>query len=195
MSNLPYRHEPFDEEKFKFDPLAHATTVIQEQHRVIHDGMFFTTSGKNTGWTNGTTQEFLISPPAGCFPHIQAMLLSFGKGDIDFAAYEGPTITDNGTALPTRNVNRNSTNTPDLNLYASPTTTDDGELEYQLWVPPTATGAGQSANGITGVGQGSEWILKPETPWLVRLTNNSGSTIDWSYEFSWYELSYTGDGR
>ena len=48
---------------------------------------------------------------------------------------------------------------------------------------------------IAGIGQGSEWILKPETPWLIRLTNNSGATIDWSYEFSWYEISYDENTR
>ena len=174
----------------QYDPLVHAQTTIDSAHRMIHDGFFFNTSGKETGWTNGTTKEFLISPPAGCYPHVQAMVLNFGRGDIDFEAYEGPTITDNGTALTVRNVNRNSDNTPDLDLYASPTTTDDGTMEFQLWVPPTSTGTGQSSNGIEGVGQGSEWILKPSTPWLVRLTNNSGATIDWSYEFSWYEIGY-----
>ena len=188
--DYPYTRSPGDERKRQYDQFAHAVTVIQEQHRLIHDGMFFTTSGKQTGFADATSVEFLISPPAGCFPHIQSMVLNFGRGDIDFEAYEGPTVTDNGTALPTRNVNRNSTNTPALNLYANPTTTDDGVMGFQLWVPPTGTGTGQSANGTAGVGQGSEWILKPETQWLVRLTNNSGSTIDWSYEFSWYELSY-----
>ena len=172
------------------DPITHSITMIEEQHRLIHDGMYFSTSGKQTAWADATTREFLIVPPAGCYPHVQVMLLTFGRGDIDFVAYEGPNITDNGTALTARNVNRNSTNTPDLALYATPTTTDDGVMEFQLWVPPTATGNGQSANGISGVGQGSEWVLKPETPWLVRLTNNSGATIDWSYEFSWYEVSY-----
>ena len=185
-----WRDSTGDEENRKFDKLSHSVTTITEQHRLIHDGMFFNTSGKQTAWADATTKEFLIVPPAGCFPHIQTMVLNFGKGDIDFEAYEGPTITDNGTAIPVRNVNRNSDNTPDLAMYATPTTTDDGDMKFQLWVPPTSTGNGQSANGIAGVGQGSEWILKPETPWLVRLTNNSGATIDWSYEFSWYELSY-----
>ena len=180
----------YDEEMRKFDPYAHAVTVITEQHRLIHDGMFFNVSGKQTGWTNGTTQQFLVSPPAGCFPHIQTMILNFGKGDIDFVAYENPTITDNGSPLTPVNVNRTSANTAALQLYAAPTVTDNGTHEFTLWVPNTSTGNGQSANGITGVGQGSEWVLNESTPWLIVLTNNSGATIDWAYEFSWYELGY-----
>lgn len=177
-----------DLEKEAYDNYSSAFTVIDSDHRHVHDGRLFTTSGKNTNWSTGTSLSFLISPPADCTPHVKTMDLNFGRGDIDFVAYEGPTITDNGTPLTAQNVNRNSSTTPLLNLFANPTTSDNGELEFQLWVPPTSTGVGKSANGVTGVGQGGEWILAPETPWLIVLTNNSGVTIDWSYEFSWYEI-------
>ena len=173
-----------------FDDYARAVCTIDENHKLVHDGMFFNTSGKQTGWTDGTSKSFLISPPAGCFPHVQTMILNFGRGDIDFVAYEGPTVTDNGSALTAVNVNCSSTNTADLALYAEPTVSDNGTHKFTLWVPPTATGNGQSANGIAGVGQGSEWLLNESVPWLIVMTNNSGSTIDWSYEFSWYELNY-----
>lgn len=185
-----YRPSSADEFKHSFDPISHAFTVIDQQHRLVHDGMYFTTSGKQTGWTNGTTKSFLISPPAGCFPHIQTMHLNFGRGDIDFVAYEGPTVTGNGSALTINNVNRTSSRTAALNLYAEPTVSDNGTHEFTLWVPPTAAGTGQTASGIMGVGQASEWILNESTPWLVVMTNNSGATIDWSYEFSWYEVGY-----
>jgi len=178
------------EERYKFDPIAHAVTVIQEQHRLLHDGFMFQTSGKQTGWLDTTSEEFLIRCPAACFPHVQTMLLNFGKGDIDFLAFEGPTVTDPGTALTAQNPNRASSNTPDLLLYATPTTSADGTQIFTLWTPPTATGVGQSANGVRGIGQGSEWVLAPSTDYLVRLTNNSGATIDWSYEFAWYEVGY-----
>ena len=192
MSNIDpwWRDSTHDEENRKFDKLSHSVTTITEQHRLVHDGMYFIVSGKQTGLVNGGTTEFLVSPPADCFPHIQTMVLNFGRGDVDFEAYEGPTITDNGTPIPAQNVNRNSSITPELNLYANPTTTDDGSQEFQLWVPPTATGTGQSANGIEGLGNANEWVLAPETPWLIRITNNSGATIDWSYQFAWYEVSY-----
>ncbi len=41
-----YRSTTLLEEAAKFDPHAHAVTVIAEQHRLIHDGMFFQASGK-----------------------------------------------------------------------------------------------------------------------------------------------------
>ena len=189
-----FRRSALDEEIRKFDPFAHAVTVIQEQHRLVHDGMFYLTSGKQTGWLDAGVKRFLISTPAGAFPHIQQMNLNFERGDIDFVAYEGATTSADGTALDIENVNRNSSNTPNTDLFAEPTVTDVGTHIFTLWAPPTSTGTGQSSNGIAGVGQGSEWLLAPSTKYLIVMTNNSGATIDWSYEFSWYELAYPEDG-
>lgn len=174
--------------EFAFDPYVNAMTVIQEQHRMVHDGFFFQTSGKQTAWLDATSKRFLIDVPAGAFPHIQSMVLNFGRGDIDFVAYEGATTSDDGTLIPEQNVNRISSNTPDILLYAEPTVTDQGTQLFTLWAPPTGTGTGQSANGVSGIGQASEWILNQSTKYLIVLTNNSGSTINWSYEFSWYEI-------
>lgn len=172
------------------DETTQATAVIDITHKIIHDGMMFTTTGKQTGWTNGTSQLFLISVPADTFPHVQSMRLSFSRGDIDFTIHEGTTTSADGSALPIANINRNSANTPDLDLFAQPTVTDNGTLLYTLWVPPTAAGTGQTANGVENIGQGHEWILPPSTKYLATLTNNSGATISWSYEFTWYEPNY-----
>lgn len=185
----------YAEEQLKFDPFTHAVTTIAQQHRLLHDGFFFVTSGKQTAWATATSKLFLLRVPALVFPHVQTMKLSFGRGDIDFEAFEGATVSATGTALPLQNPNRNSTNTPDLELYAEPTVTDDGTSIFTLWTPPTAAGVGQSANGVEGVGQGSEWILKAGTDYIVRMTNNSGALIDWSYEFAWYEVGYVLNDR
>jgi len=190
MSNAPFRTRTLEEELYKFDPHAHAVTVIQEQHRMVHDGMLFQTSGKQTGWLDAGTKTFLINVPADIYPHIQVMDLSFGSGDIDFVAREGVTTSNDGSVLPSTNVNRNSSNVAGIVLSAEPTITVPGTDIFTLWAPPTATGTGQSASGLSGVGQASEWVLAPSTKYSITLTNNSGGTIAWSYEFSWYEISY-----
>lgn len=178
------------EERFKFDSHAHAVTMIEVQHRLVHDGMYFAASGKQTGWADGTSKTFLMRTAALNFPHVQTMQLSFGKGDIDFVAYEGATINADGTPLPVENVNRNSSTTPAMLLFAEPTVGANGDHIFTLWVPNTATGVGQSANGVEGIGQASEWILKPGTDYVVVMTNNSGATIAWAYQFAWYEIGY-----
>jgi hypothetical protein len=193
MTHAPFRHLAKVEERHAYDPFAKALTVIQEQHRIVHDGFMFITTGKQTGLANAATVDFLLKVPAFTFPHVQQMSLTFGRGDIDVVAYEGTTVSADGSALTIQNVNRNSSNTPNLELYASPTVTTPGTEIFRLWSPPTGTGTGQSANGISGVGQGSEWVLQGNgggTNYLVSITNNSGVSIDWSYEFTWYELDY-----
>lgn len=185
----------YEEEQLKFDPYSHAVTTIEQQHRLLHDGFYFVASGKETAWLTATSRLFLLRVPASTHPHVQTMSLTFGRGDIDFTAYEAPTVSAVGTPIVTHNPNRQSANTPDLELYAEPTVTDDGEEIFTLWTPPTAVGVGQSASGIHGVGQGSEWILAQGTDYFVRMTNNSGATIDWSYEFAWYEVGYVMNRR
>lgn len=190
MADPDFRPLLHTEERYKFDLRTHAVTVIQEQHRLLHDGFYFQTSGKQTAWLDATEKKFLLRTPILTFPHIQLMKLNFGKGDIDFVAYEDATVAVDGTPLPVVNPNRNSAETEALLLFGEPTITDNGTQIFELWVPPTATGVGQSANGIEGVGQASEWILKPSCDYLVVLTNNSGTTISFSYEFAWYEIGY-----
>jgi len=191
MSHAPFRRSRANLEAKSYDPYHYAQTVIDANHRLVHDGMFYSHTGKDESWTNGATRNFYLSVPAGVFPHIQVMKLDFGRGDIDFVAYEGTTVSSSGTPLTAVNVNRASANTPSLSLSAEPTVTDTGTAIFTLWAPPTSTGTGQSANGVEGVGQGSEWILNAGTNYLVRLTNNSGSTISWAHEFTWYEIDYS----
>lgn len=172
------------------DPYHFATTQIDELHRLIHDGMVFHASDKLTGLANGATVDMLLRVPAGLYPHLNRVLLSFGGGDIDILYYEAPTTSAPGTEITEkRNTNRNSSNTASLELYSGPTVTDVGERLGTIWVPPTAGGIGAQA-GVADVSPNEEWVLKTGTDYLLRITNNSGGTINWRYEFLWYELSY-----
>lgn len=180
-----------DGEGDKFDPFSRAVTVIQEQHRMGHEGMMYHSSGKVAGMIDANVDEFLLVTPAGSFPHMQGLTFTFGRGDIDILIYEGATASADGTPQTLHNTNRNSPNTPVITWGVAPTLSDDGTLIHTAWAAPTATGTGQSATGITGINNGEEWILKPSTKYLVRVTNNSGSTIDYRWELLWYEIDWT----
>jgi hypothetical protein len=186
---MAFRRSPKDEEDRKFDQFAHALTVIQEQHRVSHDGFMYHASGKVLALGNGATQDFLMAVPAGTFPHLQRFSLNTGRGDIDVLVYEATTTSADGSANGEMNVNRNSSNTPDNVLTLGPTVTGVGTLIHTNWIPPTGSGVG-SAAGVLDVQLGEEWILKPSTKYLFRVTNESGGAIDLRYEFVWYELNY-----
>ena len=186
-----FRTSPGDEEVRKFDAYAHAATTIDELHRLTHDGMVFHASGKVTGMVDANVDDFLIAIPAGTFPHFQRLRLFMGRGDVDIVVYEGATASADGSAIARNNTNRNSTNTPGVVLTSAPTITDVGTLVHTSWLTPTSAGQGQSGStGIAGETNGEEWVLKPNTKYLIRVTNNSGATIDYAYEMLWYEISY-----
>lgn len=185
-----FRKNAGNEEKRKFDSYVHAVTVISEPHRLSHDGMVFHASGKQLALANAASAEFAMVVPAGSYPHVQRVRLDLERGDIDLLMYEGATLSDNGTPIPTRNVNRNSPNTSLVPIFGAPTITDDGTLFHTHWVPPTGSGVG-SSEGIMDVSAfGEEWILAPSTNYMWRITNNSGGTLDFRYEFVWYEVGY-----
>ena len=171
------------------DPYAHALTVIQEPHRLAHDGMMFSTTGKLTGLANAGVQDILIQTN-GTHMHLHKVSFAFGRGDIDIASYEGGNIAA-GTPLVNQNTNRNSSNTSGASISYSPAITTTGTLIHQRWVPPTAAGTGpRPGAGLSDLANDEEWILAPNTSYLIRLTNNSGALINLGFDFLWYEVTY-----
>ena len=170
------------------DPVSFADTVIDALHRHTHDGFVHHLSGKVTGMIDTDVDNFLLVP--GGAPHFQRFRIAASRGDIDIQVYEGTTVSANGSEVGSNNTNRFSSNVAATKLYSGPTITDDGTLIHTTWMPPTATGTGQSASGLVGETNGEEWILSPANNYLIRITNNSGATIAYSYEMLWYELDY-----
>ena len=176
------------ETQHAFDLYANAYTVIQEPHRMCHDGFMFHVSGRANDIANDGSADFIMVVPAGCYPHIQRLSLDLEAGDVEFLMYENAVCSDNGAALPRINTNRNSSITPCSQPYGAPTVTDIGDLFHTRWAPPTGTGIG-SAIGILDVAIfGEEWILAPSKTYLFRITNRSGAVLDLAYEFVWYEI-------
>jgi hypothetical protein len=180
-----------EEEIKKFDPYTHAVTVITDPHRLTHDGMVFHCSGKVTGIVDDASSDFLLVAPPVTPLHLHRARMTFGAGDVDLLAYEGVETSAQGAAVnPIFNLNRNSDNTPEMLITSNPTITAPGTLIHTQWAPPTAAGQGQSPQGIGDVDQGEEWILIPGEQYLIRVTNRSGGTITFAYEFMWFEVTY-----
>lgn len=174
------------------DPFAHALTVINETHRLSHDGMVFSYTHKFLTVVNGATARMILAPGAAQHPHINQMRITVGAGDIDIVAYENPTVTSYGTTVPNGgkpNVNRSSTNLAELAIYENVTVSAQGSSLHRTWIPPTGTGQGNTF-GVLNVTAGEEWILKPGDEYLIEVTNNSGATIDMALDMLWYEVNY-----
>jgi len=174
------------EEAMKFDDYAHAVSVINTAHRHVHDGFFFHMSGR-TSLGIGATYNMLISVPAGCYPHFQDIIFNIGDSPGDIFVFEGTTTSADGTPVTAFNRNRNSANTPSLQVFHTPTITGDGSQIHDRYIVDNG-GLGSNQIGVYRSAQGEEWVLKPDTKYLVRYVNNSGNAIILGFEGAWYEI-------
>lgn len=179
-----------DKENHKFDTYTNAVISITEPHALAHLGFVFHSARKHTGLADTASTDILVRVPAGTYPHFHRLRLSVGSGPVDINVYEGATITGVGTAMAMNNTNRNSTLTPNTLIYHTPTNSDLGTEIHTQWIPPTGAGVGMRDVGFANAESGEEWLLKPNTDYLIRITNLSGAAIDFLIEMLWYELRY-----
>lgn len=185
-----FRQDPWSEWTRSFDKFAHSQSVITEEHRLIHDGMGFQLTHYVASLDDDASAELIIAPPAGVYPHFRKYTVGATGGPVRMRVYEGTTTSDDGTVLPTFNMNRNSTNTPGTVLTHTPTITDDGTLIETL-LHPVPTSIGANVGGVTGADVGEEWIAKPSTKYLYRVTNDGPGAIAINVYAFWYEIGYT----
>lgn len=125
--------------------------------------------------------DIVLASPAGVFPHItvDAMCL----GDAELYIYEG-TGTTGGTTLTPINRNRNyaDSNPSQLAMVVNPIVTS---LGTQLDAQVIAGGSGKKSTG--GSAGSLEYVLKPLTNYLFRLTNVNGTNHAAHLTLEWYE--------
>lgn len=190
MGKIVMNPQPVFLGKNVYDEISDAITVISEPHKLIHDGFVYKAWHKFTAVADAGNADMLLSVPADIFPHLHDVRVVVGAGDCDVRVYEGTTTSSDGTAVTPRSLNRNGTvDTPDLDVFHTPTVTGVGTEIRNAWVPPTATGVGQSNSGAVE-DPDYEIVLKPSTKYLLRVTNNSGGAIDIHTQIYFYEIGY-----
>ena len=110
--------------------------------------------------------------------HLKGAVSVEAEGTVEF--FEGVTVSANGTAIPIFNRNRNAATYVDfLAIYQGATTTVTGtRIEVQK------VGSGKSAGGEAG--RSDEWILKDNTSYVLRITNNTTSANYYSLKLDYY---------
>ena len=125
--------------------------------------------------------DIVLASPAGVFPHITIDGLCLGEAEL--YVYES-TVTTGGTAFTPINRNRNYTvsNPSQVAMVINPTVTSVGtELDAQI----ISGGAGKKSGG--GSAASLEYVLKPLTNYLFRLTNVNGTAHAAYLTLEWYE--------
>ena len=99
--------------------------------------------------------------------------------------YEAPTVAA-GTAVTIYNMKRNSANVPLSTLKHTPTVTDVGAVALiNGRILPGGNSPTTRVGG--GIRSGAEWILAPNTQYLMRVVNTSGAAIAANVVLEWYE--------
>lgn len=142
-----------------------AVGIDYSQER-IHSGKSYIATFKTPDASpladNATIDFLIINGPVG----IDFIFTSSGTGDIEVQFYEGTAVTGNGTSVPVVGLNRERSLAQTPAVFRAPTISNDGSLLYNdirtFGVEPQFT-------------HNAEWVLRPNTNYLVRAINRQGA--------------------
>lgn len=159
---------------------------IEYAHWACHKDTIVSANYLTNLLTNGNILNILIKVPADLEHHSVFIIEADASATVDI--YEGTTVSADGTSIIHTRNNRYSTKN-NITNYHTPTITDDGTLIYQTKIFAPNVGANsRQTGGDKQTGRfGSEWILKPDTNYLVRVSPDANNT-DVFYLNEYYEV-------
>lgn len=167
--------------KFGRNIESEAVVVADEVHERVHRGQVFTFDYKSVD-ASPIADNASINVLIGVRDDPLHCVFRFvGGGDFEYFLFESPTVTNVGTVVPIRNLNRYQGSTwPKARVWHTPTTSNDGTQLQGQWAP-NLLGGSQETRADT------EWILQPNTRYLIRLTNRQGTAEPMGVEGVIYE--------
>ena len=157
-----------------------AIPTVSEEQNNIHGGHFFTTEVTNAALGASALLYIEIIVPANIEMHLKQV--SFYNGDDGhFELVEAPTLTTGAAALIAYNRLRTSVKLSNMGLKSNPTVISAGTVLEEMYFKAT-----NQTLGIL-ITTDWEWILKPETTYLIRLTNLGIGAEQALLKANWYE--------
>lgn len=148
--------------------------VVENVQNHIHDGDMFRANAVFSLGVAGTKYALLRT---GALPvHIYGEITASGESTMEF--FESPTTTADGTPVPVLNKNRNSSNTTEVLVFDAPTVTLTGTLIDPFLMTGSINAGGKDRNQ-------NEWLVLPNTDYLVKITAIAAST--YAMKIDWYE--------
>lgn len=154
--------------------------VIDVNHLRLHEGRayyIYKHYPYSAGLAAGSSIDIAIAWPAGVTPH--AVFTYGSAGESEFFAYENPT-TSGGTPMTIFRRQRILTTASQGAAVLAPTVTSTGTEIFAEFIPAGVLGGG-------GENYTFEYVLKPLTTYLFRLTNVNSQTHPATLRIEWYE--------
>lgn len=123
--------------------------------------------------------DIALAWPSGVTPH--ALFTYQCAGDSEFYIYENPT-TSGGTTLTIHRRNRSVTTTSSGAAVLNPTVSALGTEIFGEFIASGQGGTGSGGSGLT-----QEFVLKPLTTYLFRITNVNSQAHAAELMLDWYE--------
>jgi hypothetical protein len=164
----------------KLDLVTGTVITIDNAHHEVHnEDSFYVKDWMDL--TNAQVFNFLlVTSNTNKWVHMVINVAFEGEAHIE--AYEGTIASNNGTPVLSYNRNRNSIKNATTLLYHTPTVA--GGSEGTLI---TAYKAGSTKQVGGAVRSESELVLKQNTKYLIRITNDTVSSNWVDYSINWYE--------
>lgn len=156
--------------------------MVDVNHQRNHDGrawFAYKMYPTSAPLASGASIDIVLASASGVIPHMTVDALCLG--DAEFYIYEGPTATG-GTPFTPINRNRNYTTSSQVAMIINPTVSALGtQIDAQI----LPGGSGKKSGG--GTAATLEYVLKPLTNYLFRLTNVNGTNHAAYLALEWYE--------
>lgn len=167
------------------DPLE-GFAVYNEMQHSIHKGEAFGYSANGT-LTNGASLV-LLGRVGAKQAHFDGLDIDLSSGGVLVELIEAPTVSSAGTLLLARRKNRAiGTSASNTMIIYSGATITGGAVIFDS-KPPLVSGQGNSVNSAkSSIEDG--WILKQNTDYSIRITNQSGASVIYNTSFGWHESS------
>lgn len=164
-----------------FDYVVNKLVAVDSVHYEVHEGKMYTAE-YSASIANGNSVELLITVGE------DEAHTSFGiaaGGQVTIYLFEGTAKTA-GTAITARNLNRTKSDAhTKVTVTHTPAGAGDGTAIINGRLLPG--GASQTTRIGGSARANSEMILRPNTKYLLRVTNTSGSGIDINPTLEYYE--------
>ena len=154
--------------------------IVDVNHLRLHEGRayyIYKMYPYAAGLSAGASIDIAIAFPAGITAHMVFQYES--PGESEFYFYEAPT-TSGGTAMTIYRRNRNLITTSSGAAVLAPTVSSVGTEIFSEFIPAGNKGGGTASYSF-------EYVLKPLTTYLLRLTNVNAQAHPANLRVEWYE--------
>lgn len=169
---------PEDMAKFNFHNGFYGAVTVDEQHYKIHQGQMWQVSYYQSGLSSSDVINFGIST-GNKEVHISTAFAVSGN-----ATYESFKSVDfsSGTAITPFNHKFSVSTPPECSFVLNPTVSNAGQLIRKLFIP-----GGESKGAGASTSLGKEFILSPNSKYIIKYTNINGNSSIMNFVADFYE--------